>query len=430
VTYLCPACHRSVVVAVGAAELRCPGCALVASLSRVGTAPGVATPLAVDRAGSELAGYALGDRLGAGGMGTVYRATAPDGAKVAVKLLHPDAARAGGDLAERLRREGEALRRLVHPRVVRFVDVGEVDGLPYLVTELVDGQDLATVMAARRVPVAEAAAILAAVCDGVAAAHAQGIVHRDLKPANVLLAGDGTVKVVDFGLAQLGGDPLVATLTRTDVAMGTINYLAPEQRRSAKAVDARADVFALGVIFYELVTGELPLGRFPLPSERGLPRACDAIVRRALDPDPERRYPTVVALAADLRSLAAPPARRTARIAAAIAAAAGLAGAVAYGMAGSPTTTSSPAGSAGSAPPASAKMPVSREPTPAAKPPPDAAPPDAAPPDARVVTPASTSRKPTPPSKPSKTSKAKVDKKPSGAPMKDRRAPGKAKPTP
>jgi hypothetical protein len=349
--YLCPVCHRSIAVAVGAAELRCTGCTLVAPLSRVGTAPGVAVPVALDRAGTSVAGYQLADRIGAGGMGTVYRATAPDGATVAIKLLHPEASRV--ELLERFRREGEALRRLVHPRVVRLIDLGDDAGTPYLVTELVDGSDLAAVLATRRPSVAEAAAIMIQVCEGVAAAHAVGIVHRDLKPANVLVAGDGSAKVVDFGLAQLAGDPMLASLTRTDVAMGTMNYLAPEQRRSAKTVDGRADVFALGVMFYELITGEVPLGRFPLPSARGLPRTCDPIVERSLAPDPDQRYPTVDALAADLRGLIATAPRRSWRgIAAAVAGLAGVSGivlAAAFAGGGGPPPSSSSSAGTGSA---------------------------------------------------------------------------------
>jgi hypothetical protein len=388
VNYLCPACHRSVAVAAGAAELRCPGCALAAPLSRVGTAPGVAVPVALDRTGTELAGYRLEARIGAGGMGTVYRAV-PEagGAAVAIKLLHPDAAR--GELIERFRREGEALRRLVHPRIVRLIDLGEVDGVPYLVTELVDGRDLAAELAARRPSVSEAAAIAIQVCEGVAAAHAAGIVHRDLKPANVLV-GAGGAKVVDFGLAQLAGDPLVASLTRTDVAMGTINYLAPEQRRSAKAVDARADVFALGVMFYEMITGELPLGRFRLPSERGLPKACDAIVTRSLDPEPDRRYRDAAEMAVALAPLVARPATGTARVrrlalvAATLAAGAG--GAVAIAAVAQSDGGGAPRSSAAVRFDAAVAVPP---PVDAPRSPPDAAPPDAAvdaappPPDAR-----------------------------------------------
>jgi hypothetical protein len=322
--YLCPVCHARIAVEAGATELRCTGCTLVAPLSRVGTAPGVALPIAIDRAGTAVGAYQLGERIGTGGMGTVYRAVGPDDVAVAVKLLHPDATR--GELSDRLRREGEVLRRLIHPRVVRLIDVGDADGAPYLVTELVEGQDLAAILAARRPSLAEAIGWLIDVCAGVAAAHAAGIVHRDLKPANVLIDRSGTAKVVDFGLALLPGDA-VATLTRTDVALGTINYLAPEQRRSASTVDGRADVYALGVMFYELVTGDLPLGRFPLPSERGFPRACDAVVERALAPDPAARFPTVDAFAAALATVIRPPRRRGIALVAATIAVAGVASA-------------------------------------------------------------------------------------------------------
>jgi hypothetical protein len=258
-------------------------------------------------------------------MGTVYRARR-DGAEVAIKVLRPGFGADRAAMLARFAREAEALRRLAHPRVVRFLDHGEGGDAPYIVTELVDGRDLAAVLAERRLTLAEIVELFGQMCDGVAAAHAAGIVHRDLKPANILVGTDG-VKVADFGLAQLGVDVSIPTLTRTNVAMGTFHYLAPEQCKDARAVDHRADVWALGVIFYEMLTGELPVGSFAPPSANGPPgcdRRVDAIVRRALAPDPAARYASVDELARDVRALAAP--RRTRRIAAAAAAVATLAG--------------------------------------------------------------------------------------------------------
>ena len=318
----CPACGAAVALAAGDTRLACPGCGLAAPVSRLGTAPGspaaATIALEAELTGTTVGAYAVGERIGAGGMGTVYRACGPDG-DVAIKVLRPAL---GGDQAEalaRFGREAAALRRLDHPRVVRLLDHGQDGASAFIVTELVDGRDLAARLAVGRLELAEVIDLFGQVCDGVAAAHAAGIVHRDLKPANILV-GTGGVKVADFGLAQLGPDAAVTTLTRTDVAMGTFHYLAPEQRKDARAVDHRADVWALGVILYEMLTGELPLGSFAPPSLRG-PRGCDrradAIVRRALAPDPSARFASVVELGAAVRGLAGAPRHR--RIAAALA---------------------------------------------------------------------------------------------------------------
>ncbi|MBE7454953.1 MAG: serine/threonine protein kinase, partial [Kofleriaceae bacterium] len=278
VSVRCPTCGAAIALAVGDSRLACAACGLAAPVSRVGTAPGVAlVALEPDLGGATLGGYQLGERIGAGGMGTVYRARGTGG-DVAIKVLRPGLGVDRAAALARFAREAAALRRLYHPNVVRFLDHGQEGDVAYLVTELVDGRDLAQRLAAGPLPLAEIVDVMGQVCDGVAAAHAAGIVHRDLKPANILV-GPAGVKVADFGLAQLGPDAAVTTLTRTDVAMGTFHYLAPEQRKDARTVDHRADIWALGVILYELVTGELPLGSFPPPTDR---RIAAIVRRRAL----------------------------------------------------------------------------------------------------------------------------------------------------
>jgi hypothetical protein len=333
----CPVCGAAVQLAVGDTRLACTSCGLAAPVSSVGTAPGTHAMLALesDLTGTTLAGRALIERIGAGGMGTVYRARA-DGADVAVKVLRPGLGADRAAMLVRFAREAEAMRRLEHPRVVRFLDHGEVGDIAYIVTELVEGRDLAAQLAAGRMSLAEIVDVFGQMCDGVSAAHAAGIVHRDLKPANILVGKDG-VKVADFGLAQLGADVTVPTLTRTDVAMGTFHYLAPEQRKDARNVDHRADVWALGVILYEMLTGELPLGSFAPPSmtgPAGCDRRADAIVRRALAPDPAERYATVDELARAVRALASRPrvAQRWVALAAAIAVVGGTTTAVAFAL--------------------------------------------------------------------------------------------------
>lgn len=335
----CPACGEAVALAVGDTRLACAGCGLATPVSRVGTEPGAAgagvalVTLEADLTGTTLAGRTILERIGAGGMGTVYRAKG-EGEDVAIKVLRPGLGTDRTAVLARFAREAEALRRLEHPRVVRFLDHGEDKETAYIVTELIDGRDLSVALTAGRMGLPDIVDLFGQVCDGVAAAHAAGIVHRDLKPANILVGTTGGVKVADFGLAQLGSDAAVTTLTRTDVAMGTFHYLAPEQRKDARAVDHRADIWALGVIFYEMLTGELPLGSFAPPSTKG-PRGCDrrtdAIVRRALAPDPADRFATVAELGRAVRALVPQPggSRRWIALAASIVLTAGTAGAVA-----------------------------------------------------------------------------------------------------
>ncbi|HUQ03824.1 MAG TPA: protein kinase, partial [Kofleriaceae bacterium] len=317
----CPSCGASISLAAGDTRLACTACGLAAPVSSVGTAPGVAlVELERDLAGATVGGHEIVERIGAGGMGTVYKARGPSG-EVAVKVLRPGLGVDRAAVLARFAREAAALRRLDHPRVVRFLDHGHDGDTAYIVTELVKGRDLAARIASGPMALAEVVEIFGQVCDGVAAAHAAGIVHRDLKPANILVGAGGPsgvndanvgVKVADFGLAQLGPDVAVTTLTRTDVAMGTFHYLAPEQRKDARNVDHRADIWALGVILYEMLTGELPLGSFTPPSNR---RAA-AIVRRALSPDPAARYTSVTELGTAVRALVPRPVRRQRVIAA------------------------------------------------------------------------------------------------------------------
>lgn len=286
--------------------------------------------------GHVLAGrYRVESILGAGGFGTVVAATDLElGREVAVKLLARE--RLGSaEARERLRREARALARLDDPRLVRIHDVGELaDGRPYLTMERLHGHDLAVELAGRdRLPVAEATAILIEVCAGLGVAHAHGIVHRDLKPQNLFLAttGDGArrVRVLDFGVARIPTSP---ALTASDAWIGSPRYMAPEQLVDPGSVDARTDVWALGVILQELVTGA-PIFDAVSPAayaskiltarpvalrtrDPSLPAALEAIVARCLQPSPAERFPGVAALAAALGALAATTGGATARAAA------------------------------------------------------------------------------------------------------------------
>jgi len=250
--------------------------------------------------------YELADRIGGGGMADVFRAHDRTlDRDVAVKLMRPAFA-TDPEFVERFHREAEALGAIDHPNIVRVLDYGAGADGPFIVMELVRGGTLWDLMRARgRVDQYVAAQIAAAIADGLEAAHVRGVLHRDLKPDNVLLDGERRPKIADFGIARLAA---ATAITRTGELLGTPQYLAPEQM-SGDIVDERADVYALGVILYEMLTGARPTGG-RTPSE---------IVARRLRVDPRppsRLVPLAPALSAlVMRALARDPARRTRRAA-------------------------------------------------------------------------------------------------------------------
>jgi len=247
--------------------------------------------------------------IGRGGSGVVYRVRQTKlGRLAALKLLDPALVARDPTFAERLRREGQALAQLDHPGILKVHDFGERSGRFYLLTEFVDGIDLRKLIAMGELAPEEAMRIVPPLCAALQFAHDRGVVHRDVKPENVLIDVDGNVKLADFGLARLLGDAGDGPqLTRQSQVMGTPHYMAPEQFRAAN-VDHRADIFALGVVLYELLTGQVPAGDFAPPSQRpGVPRSLDAIVRRALAQDPARRYQRAEELGSDVRAQAGGP---------------------------------------------------------------------------------------------------------------------------
>jgi serine/threonine protein kinase len=230
--------------------------------------------------------------IGQGGMGAVYRARQRSLDRiVALKVLPPEV---GHDpaFAERFGREARALGSLTHPNIVMVFDFGQVSGYFYFVMEYVDGVNLRQSLQTARLTPEQALAIVPQVCEALQYAHDQGIVHRDIKPENVLLDRKGRVKIADFGLAKLLGRGYEhLSLTGTGQVMGTPHYMAPEQMEKPMQVDHRADIYSLGVVFYELLTGELPLGRFAPPSEKSNVSAdLDEVVLRTLEKEPGRRY--------------------------------------------------------------------------------------------------------------------------------------------
>ena len=304
---LCPSCHSSIPVSETDPQVRCDSCGLTTDLSSIGTYPGgSALPAMRDLTGETVGRYRMSGLIGVGGMGVVYRATRiDDGVEVAFKVLYDSHEWRREEFVARFEREARALKKLEHPGIVRILDSGRQDDLYFIVTEYVDGADLAQRLRSKPLELAEIVSVMVQTCQALSFAHQSGIVHRDIKPANIMVADDA-VKVLDFGLAQMiGGDSQFSTLTRTDLAMGTFNYLSPEQRTNAKQVDQRSDIFSLGVVFFEMLTGTLPLGNFQPPSRLrpDVDKRCDQVVARSLSADPADRYQTVDELAADIELL-------------------------------------------------------------------------------------------------------------------------------
>jgi len=236
--------------------------------------------------------------IGQGGMGSVYKVRQPELDRVvALKILSPELSKDPA-FAERFAREARVLGKLNHPNIVSVFEHGESGGFYYLIMEFVDGMNLREAMKAGRFTPLQALSIVPGICDALQAAHAQGVWHRDIKPENILLDTDGNVKIADFGIARLIGDPQRDfTLTMTGNALGSAAYRSPEQHESPHDVDHRADIYSLGVVIYEMLTGELPLGRFPAPSEKSdVNTRIDEIVFRTLEKERELRQQSATEL--------------------------------------------------------------------------------------------------------------------------------------
>src|SRR5512136_359818 len=258
--------------------------------------------------------------IGQGGMGAVYKARQKALDRVvALKILPPGIGKDPA-FAERFTREAKALARLNHPGVVTLYEFGKADGLFFFLMEFVDGMSLRHLMEVERISAREALAIVPQICDALQYAHDQGIVHRDIKPENILLDRQGRVKVADFGLAKLvgtdaGGIPLTpslspgggevgSSLTDAGKVMGTPQYMAPEQREHPTEVDHRADIYSLGVVFYQMLTGELPDQPIEPPSRKvRIDVRLDEVVLRALEKEPERRYQQVSQVKTDVETI-------------------------------------------------------------------------------------------------------------------------------
>ena len=258
-------------------------------------------------------------------MGAVYKARQVSLDRiVAVKIIHREAAGQPG-FSERFAREARAMARMNHTNIVIIHDFGSVptvatspgstesseQPLYFLVMEYVEGTNIRDLLRHKRLTPEQALAIVPSICDALQYAHDQGIVHRDIKPENILIDTMGRVKIADFGLAKLlGRSPRDVTLTEAHHAMGTAHYMAPEQLERPLEVDHRADIYALGVTFYEMLTGELPIGRFAPPSQKvHIDVRLDDIVLRTLEKEPARRYQHASEVKTAVESCVTEPAR-------------------------------------------------------------------------------------------------------------------------
>ena len=277
------------------------------------------TAISLQRTPGDIPGYRLIELVGRGGMGEVYKAEQLSlGRTVAIKLLAHNLA-GDANFVTRFEKEAAALATLSHPNIVAIVDKGRSADTYYLVMEYVGGPSLRDLMAGD--PVARRGSgqvvldpdrvmhIIGEIARAIDYAHGRGVIHRDLKPENILFDEQAgyIAKVSDFGLAAFlddGSQQSRFSLTATHVAMGTLSYMAPEQRMDAKNADHRADIYSLGVMLYELLVGEVPAGEFAAPSARkpGVDWRLDAIVSRCLKSSPVDRYQKVSELLSDLRA--------------------------------------------------------------------------------------------------------------------------------
>ena len=341
-TNCCPKCHTP--LPSDAPQGLCPKClfAAVATPTEAGQPAGHrATPPPLEEIAAAFPQLEILEFIGQGGMGFVFKARQPKLDRlVALKIL-PQSLAADPTFAERFNREARLLARLSHPGIVTVHDFGVATHQPstinhqpfyYLLMEFVDGVNLRQAMQAGRFTPEQALAIVPKICEALQFAHNEGILHRDIKPENILLDAKGRVKLADFGIAKLVGNDTERSaehcsagspehhqaeqcsalqLTEAGKSLGTPNYMAPEQLANAGEVDHRADIYSLGVVFYEMLTGELPLGRFAPPSQKSAadPRV-DEVVLRALEKEKSRRYASAEEVKTQVETLVARSSRR------------------------------------------------------------------------------------------------------------------------
>ena len=293
----------------------CPRCLMALNLKTetllTDPSPPAPPPVPLDEIRPHFPQLEILECLGRGGMGVVYKARQKTlNRLVALKLLAPERA-LDQQFAERFSREARALAALSHPNIVTIHDFGQAGGFYYLLMEFIDGVNLRDLLRARRLTPEEALAIVPPLCEALQYAHDRAIVHRDIKPENLLLDKQGRVKVADFGIAKiLGGSDADGPgspsgpepMTRS--TLGTPGYSAPEQQADPRRVDRRADIYSLGVVLYEMLTGELPTGQFQPPSRKVLVDVrLDEVVLHALEREPARRYQQASEVKSDVETI-------------------------------------------------------------------------------------------------------------------------------
>lgn len=321
--YQCPNCGNT--LASETAEGLCPQCLMAAALGS-DVSPSVQpefapthqsrpgfTPPSVESLARLFPHLEIIETLGHGGMGAVYKARQTKLDRlVALKIIRPGTADDPA-FAERFNREARTLAKLNHPHIVGVYDFGDVDyvddhghyhgPLYYFLMEYVDGANLRQIISSGATTPQQALAIVPQICDALQYAHLNGVVHRDIKPDNILLDSTGLVKIADFGLAKLGSESDFG-LTATHQVLGTVRYMAPEQMAGSSEVDHRADIYSLGVVLYEMLTGEVPVGAFEPPSRRASVDArLDEVVMRAMASDPDRRYQSISEISNDMSGI-------------------------------------------------------------------------------------------------------------------------------
>ncbi|MCR9243396.1 MAG: serine/threonine protein kinase [bacterium] len=293
----CPSCNEPL---AATRHGLCCRCAVATVAESVGDRPPASDLPSVADLSRRFPEFTIAGLLGRGGTGAVYHAQHREiGRSIALKVLlgahlgHPDFER-------RFRREARILAQLDHPHIVTLLDFGCRDGLPFLAIEFCDGLNLRELLAADRLTIDDVVRLLPQLCAALQYAHDRGIVHRDIKPENVLVDEDLRLRITDFGLARIAhAEPPMSQLTGSHDRLGTPHYMAPEQLRPGAPVGPAADLYAVGVLLYELLTGDLPRGNFaPASSRPGVPTWIDPILARCLAVDPAERFDSARELAA------------------------------------------------------------------------------------------------------------------------------------
>jgi tRNA A-37 threonylcarbamoyl transferase component Bud32 len=307
----CPQC--GVPIKPDAPAGLCPNCLMALNLKTetvfTGDSSATQPPLTPEQLAPHFPQLEILECLGRGGMGVVYKARQKSLNRfVALKLLAPERV-TDARFAERFTREAHALAALNHPHIVTVYDFGEAGGFYFLLMEFVDGVNLRQLLQARKLKPEEALAIVPPLCDALQYAHEHGIVHRDIKPANLLLDKAGRVKIADFGIAKIVGEISSAGVAESQPA-GTPQYMAPEQK-AQHTTDHRADIYSLGVVLYEMLTGELPADKLQPPSRKvQIDVRLDEIVLRALEKTPELRFATAAEFRTQVEAVTAPAAAK------------------------------------------------------------------------------------------------------------------------